>query len=50
MKIIHTADWHLGQLFYGYERNDEHRHMARCLIDAVDTFWPATTTAPRDSK
>lgn len=40
MKIIHTADWHLGQLFYGYERNDEHRHMARCLIDAVDTHRP----------
>lgn len=40
MKIIHTADWHLGQLFYGYERNDEHRHMARCLIDAVAAHRP----------
>ena len=25
MKIIHTADWHLGQTFYGYERTYEHR-------------------------
>ncbi|MBR7133948.1 MAG: exonuclease subunit SbcD, partial [Bacteroidaceae bacterium] len=25
MKIIHTADWHLGQTFYGYERAYEHR-------------------------
>lgn len=24
MKIIHTADWHLGQTFYGYERREEH--------------------------
>ena len=24
MKIIHTADWHLGQTFYGYERKKEH--------------------------
>ncbi len=40
MKIIHTADWHLGQLFYGYERIDEHRHIARCLIDAVASHQP----------
>ncbi len=25
MKIIHTADWHLGQRFYEYDRTDEHR-------------------------
>ena len=25
MKIIHTADWHLGQTFYNYERASEHR-------------------------
>lgn len=24
MKIIHTADWHLGQTFYEYERKEEH--------------------------
>lgn len=24
MKIIHTADWHLGQTFYGYDRSKEH--------------------------
>ena len=27
MKILHTADLHLGQIIYqNYERNDEHRH------------------------
>lgn len=25
MRIIHTADWHLGQTFYGFERATEHR-------------------------
>jgi exonuclease SbcD len=25
MKFIHTADWHLGQTFYEYERKEEHR-------------------------
>lgn len=25
MKILHTADWHLGQNFYGYSRMEEHR-------------------------
>lgn len=24
LKILHTADWHLGQTFYGYERYAEH--------------------------
>ena len=24
LKILHTADWHLGQTFYGYERHTEH--------------------------
>ena len=26
MKVLHTADWHLGQRFQGEERTDEHRH------------------------
>lgn len=26
MKILHTADWHIGQNFYGYERQEEHQH------------------------
>lgn len=25
MKLIHTADWHIGQSFYGYSRDKEHR-------------------------
>ncbi|WP_455673820.1 exonuclease SbcCD subunit D [Phocaeicola sp.] len=26
MKILHTADWHLGQTFYEYDRYAEHLH------------------------
>lgn len=25
MKILHTADWHIGQTFFGYDRTDEHQ-------------------------
>lgn len=32
MKILHTADLHLGQIIYqNYERSDEHRHFFRQL-------------------
>lgn len=24
MKILHTADWHIGQYFFGYDRKEEH--------------------------
>lgn len=24
IKILHTADWHLGQTFFGYDRDEEH--------------------------
>ena len=24
LQIIHTADWHLGQTFFGYDRDEEH--------------------------
>ena len=26
MKIIHKADWHIGQDFYNHQRHEEHRH------------------------
>ena len=34
MKILHTADLHLGQIIYqNYDRSDEHRHFFRQLED-----------------
>ena len=35
MKIIHTADWHLGQTFYGYERIHEHFYFLDWLCDTI---------------
>lgn len=26
MKLLHTADWHIGQYFFGYDRKEEHIH------------------------
>ena len=31
MKINHTADWHLGQEFFQYDRRAEHEHFFECL-------------------
>lgn len=50
MRIIHTADWHLGQTFYGFDRGKEHaffldwlcgiikEHAADLLLIAGDVF------------
>ncbi|MFY0990053.1 exonuclease SbcCD subunit D [Halomonas sp. C05BenzN] len=35
MKLIHTADWHLGQSFHGQERHAEHRAFLTWLIDTL---------------
>ncbi len=35
MKIIHTADWHIGQTFFGYDRKDEHQIFLDWLKDQI---------------
>ncbi len=35
MRILHTSDWHLGQEFHGYPREDEHQAFLSWLLDAV---------------
>lgn len=35
MKIIHTSDWHLGQRFYRYDRDDEHKFFFEQLCGIV---------------
>lgn len=32
LRIIHTADWHLGQLFFGYDRDAEQEVFLRWLV------------------
>lgn len=35
LKILHTADWHLGQLFHEYDRTYEHQQFLDWLLQAV---------------
>lgn len=35
MKILHTADWHIGQTFFGYDRTEEHRAFFSWLAKQV---------------
>lgn len=35
MILIHTADWHIGQNFYGYDRYGEHRHFLDWLENTL---------------
>jgi exonuclease SbcD len=35
LRVIHTSDWHLGQLFKGHERTAEHRVFLFWLLDAL---------------
>ncbi|WP_461400570.1 metallophosphoesterase, partial [Flavitalea sp.] len=37
MKILHTADWHLGQLFHEYDRGWEHQQFLDWLIQTLKT-------------
>lgn len=37
MKILHTADWHLGQLFHEYDRTFEHQAFLNWLFDTIKT-------------
>ncbi|QHS58142.1 exonuclease SbcCD subunit D [Chitinophaga agri] len=35
MKILHTADWHIGQTFYQYDRTYEHQQFLYWLTDTI---------------
>lgn len=35
MKILHTADWHLGQTFFEYDRHEEHLHFLEWLREQI---------------
>lgn len=36
MKILHTADWHIGQTFYQYDRSYEHEMFLEWLLRSID--------------
>ena len=35
MKILHTADWHIGQLFHQYDRTWEHQQFLNWLVHTL---------------
>ena len=35
IRILHTADWHLGQTFFGYDRTQEHEHFLAWLAGVL---------------
>ncbi len=35
IRILHTADWHLGQTFFGYDRTEEHAHFLDWLANTI---------------
>ena len=40
MRIVHTADWHLGNCFYGHDRMVEHRHFLNWLLNVLRQQLP----------
>lgn len=40
MKILHTSDWHLGQVFYGYDRREEQQAFLEALAEVVGRERP----------
>ncbi|HEX5151998.1 MAG TPA: exonuclease SbcCD subunit D C-terminal domain-containing protein [Parafilimonas sp.] len=35
MRILHTADWHIGQLFHEYDRTYEHQQFLNWLVEIL---------------
>lgn len=35
MRILHTADWHIGQYFFGYDRKEEHAYFFDWLKERI---------------
>lgn len=35
LKILHTADWHIGQSFHGFDRHYEHEQFLNWLLDTL---------------
>ena len=35
IRILHTADWRLGQTFFGYDRTEEHEVFLNWLAEEI---------------
>lgn len=48
MKILHTSDWHIGQSFYNYSRDEEHRGFIGQLSEIIGKEKPDVTLISGD--
>jgi exonuclease SbcD len=39
MKVLHTADWHIGQQFHDYDRTYEHQQFLDWLVQLLQEKW-----------
>ncbi|MET0466438.1 MAG: exonuclease subunit SbcD [Chitinophagaceae bacterium] len=37
MRILHTADWHISQLFHEYDRTYEHQQFLNWLLNTLES-------------
>ena len=47
LKLIHTADWHLGQTFFGYDREADAKHCH--VVDLDNGQWLTVIPKARHS-
>ncbi|MCA9033909.1 MAG: exonuclease SbcCD subunit D C-terminal domain-containing protein [Planctomycetaceae bacterium] len=40
LTVFHTADWHLGQSFFGFDRDYEHQQFLEWLLKTLDQHRP----------
>ena len=40
IKILATSDWHLGNVFKGFDRQAEHAHFLEWLLAVIDRERP----------
>jgi exonuclease SbcD len=48
MKLLHTADWHVGKVLKGQSRHDEHAAVLRHLVELADTEDVDAVVIPGD--
>ena len=40
MRILHTSDWHLGHMIYGYDRTEEQAAMLEAMCGIASEYKP----------
>lgn len=48
LRVLHTADWHLGQSFCGFDRDYEHSRFLDWLLSQIHALQPDALLLPGD--